>query len=276
MNRERVCLCGADMPLLLRGHRLRCPVCRSFFDAGQTAGAPRYDDTYARDRNHFDPVLGRLKRRSLDRWLARTGLAEQLGKWQVCEVGFGGGACLTDLFHRAAAVYGIEANTANLDHAQRMGVPADHLFAAQSLPVRLPTLIDLWLFQDSFEHIPDPAAFARWLASNSATDSRVLLVAPLAGSLSERLAGRWWPHRVPDHHFHWPAAGLQAFWRHHGFVAERRFFPWKEVSAEMLIRHLGVLTGRSLPVPAAAARLCFPFNLGEIGLLLRRRAEAVQ
>lgn len=276
MTLARTCLCGAGVPLLRRGHRACCPACGSFFDAEHVAAPLHYDEGYARDRNHFDPALGRLKRRSLDRWLARTGLAGRLGGWRVCEVGFGGGACLVDLSRRAAAVYGIEANTANLDHARRMGVRGEHLFSAQTLPARLPALIDLWLFQDSFEHIPDPAGFARWLAENSAIDARVLLVAPLAGSMSERLAGRWWPHRVPDHHFHWSAAGLQTFWGRQGFVVERRFFPWKDVSAEMLIRHVGVLIRHEMPVPSGAAKLCFPLNFGEIGLVLRRRTEGLR
>lgn len=276
MTPARACLCGAGMPLLTRGHRARCPACGSFFDAEHVAATPRYDEDYARDRNHFDPALGRLKRLSLDRWLTRTGLAGRLGDWRVCEVGFGGGACLAELSHRAAAVYGIEANAANLEHARRMGVPADHLFPVGALPSRLPVPIDLWLFQDSFEHIPDPAGFVRWLAANSAIDAHVLLVAPLAGSVSERLTGRWWPHRVPDHHFHWSAAGLRAFWQRQGFGIERRFFPWKHVSAEMLIRHFGVLIGRALPVPAGAAKLCFPLNFGEIGLVVRRNVEATR
>lgn len=263
------CLCGAAAPLHVRGHRALCPICGSFFDAEHAVGTLRYDADYSRDRNHFDPVLGRLKRRSLDRWLDRTGLAVGLAGWRVCEVGFGGAACLVDMHRRAAATYGIEANAANLAHAQRLGIPAARLFAADSLPARLPDPMDLWLFQDSFEHIPDPAAFVRWVRDSSAPGARVLLVAPLAGSLSERLAGRWWPHRVPDHHFHWSKVGLATLWGVHGFTVDRQFFPWKDVSAEMLIRHFGVLCRRNLPVPAVAARWSVPFNFGEIGVVLR-------
>lgn len=274
MTTRQECWCGSGASLRVRGHRATCSACGSFFDLGREPGTVRYDESYSRKRNHFDPMLGALKRGSLDRWLRQTGLDLLLTGWRVCEVGFGGAACLADLHHRAASVFGIEANRANLDHARLLGVPAEHLFAADALPERLPQPIDLWLFQDSFEHIPDPAAFACWVVDNSTPDARVLLVAPLAGSLSERLAGRWWPHRVPDHHFHWSRAGLAALWGRYGFAVERSFLPLKDVSVEMVLRHLGVLTGLRMPIPAAVAQWRMPFNIGQIGVVLRRREAA--
>ena len=96
---------------------------------------------------------------------------------------------------------------------RRTGVAAD-LYLVDELPARLDDPVDLWLFQDSFEHIPDPAAFVAWMTASSAPNAEILLVAPRADSLSRRMMGRWWPHKLPDHQFHWSRAGLVAFRRY--------------------------------------------------------------
>ena len=251
------------------GHRLRCAACGSFFDRDSLAQEFVYDASYPAERGHFDPEVGALKVRSLERWL-RAAALDPSGR-VVCEVGFGGGHTLGWLAARAAHTFGIEAVEANLENAKRLGVSDVMRFADCREPLSHP--VDLWLFLDSFEHLPEPARFLRWLAASSAPAARVLLVAPEAGSPSERLLGALWPHRLPDHSFHWSRRGLEELYRAHGFRTVAEFRPTKSVSGAMVVNHLS----RTLPLLhplAGTARwlrwLRLDFNLGEMGLVLER------
>src|SRR6185436_7605219 len=154
----------AQAPALLCEHPLEsarresfrhvCGVCGSFWDLDSLRTQVAYDASYAAERGHFDPTVGALKARTLRRWL-RVGKVALRGK-RVCEVGFGGGTCLPLLAQLARRVYGIETNAAAIDQVRATGVRAQ-LLLAESLPAILPEPMDLWLFQDVFEHLPDPA-----------------------------------------------------------------------------------------------------------------------
>jgi len=237
-----------------------------------------YGDDYPAARGHHDPETGRCKVRTLERWLGELGV-DVRGR-TVCEVGFGGGACLAALAARGASVLGIEPVAANRAHAQSLGIPSERIFAAEPLP-RLPAPPDLWLFQDSFEHVADPGAVVQWLARESAArSSSVLLVAPDAAAPSRALMGPLWIHNVPDHDVHYSRAGVAAIFARAGFRVAREFRPIKCVSSRMLWNHL-----RTLLRAPAATRRAFRlgpstwFNFGEMGLWLerdddRRQAEA--
>jgi SAM-dependent methyltransferase len=252
-------------------HRLRCAACGSFFDRDALAAEFVYDAAYPAERLHFDPEVGALKVRSLERWLRQLAL-EPRGQ-VVCEVGFGGGFCLRWLAERAAHAFGVEAVESNLAHAKQLGVADVRRFADCREP--LPRPVDLWLFLDSFEHLPEPARFLAWLAASSAPRARVLLVAPEAGSPSERWLGRLWPHRLPDHRFHFSRAGLEGLFAAHGFRKLAEFDPAKAVSGAMVVNHLARTLPWLRPLAALAPRLRslrLDFNLGEMGLLLGREA----
>jgi hypothetical protein len=261
-------LCGHAAGLREDGYRLRCRACGSFFDAAAARAAFRYDTSYPEQRGHFDPEVGAMKVRSLERWL-RLAEIEPKGR-VVCEVGFGGAHTLRRLAERGAHVYGVEAVEANLAHARALGLADVYPFDAWTA---LPRPVELWLFLDSFEHLPEPDRFLAWLAASSAADARVLLVAPEAGSRSERWLGALWPHRLPDHRFHWSRAGLKERFAAHGFCEEARFEPTKSVSAPMLAAHLAHRFPFLAPLARAARALRgvrVDFNLGEMGLVLRR------
>jgi methyltransferase family protein len=264
-------LCGHSGPGRRDGYRDRCPTCGSFWDRDSSARPFAYDDVYPEQRSHLDPAVGALKVATLERWLRHLGL--DVSALAVCEVGFGGPACLSFLNRRAAWAGGIEVVDANLGAAAEEGVPADRLFHGASLPASLDRAIDLWIFQDSFEHLPDPAAFVAWMTASSSARARILIVAPRAGSTSERLLGRLWPHKLPDHHFHWSKAGILGWFAGRGFDVDKEFRPDKVVSGGMVLAHLAHklgLAGRGR-VASLVPALSFSFNLGEMGLLLRRR-----
>ena len=263
-------LCGHGSAALREaGHRLRCSVCGSFFDRDALAHEFVYDVSYPAERGHFDPEVGAMKVRSLERWLRAASL-DPSGRI-VCEVGFGGAHCLRWLAGRAARAFGVEAVEANLAHARELGLADVRHFAECREP--LPAPVELWLFLDSFEHLPDPERFLGWLVSSSAPRARVLLVAPEAGSPSERRLGRLWPHRLPDHRFHWSRAGLTALYRAHGFRQLAEFAPTKSASGAMVVGHLTRMLPLLRPLGGASRwlrGLRLDFNLGEMGLVLER------
>jgi hypothetical protein len=251
------------------GHEATCPACGSFWDLDARRRQFVYDESYVEGRAFQDRAVQRLKVRTLRAWLRAAGIDPR--GLHVCEVGFGHGACLEYLCGSAACLTGIEANAASLEYLRAKHLPLG-LFAFDRLPERLARPVDLWLFQDSFEHIPTPASFVDWLARSSAPTARILLVAPEAASLSQRLMGSLWPHRVPDHPFHWSRRGLVDFFARRGFSLRRSFFPIKFVSPAMASRHLAHKLGRRafLLSGVLAERIVLPFNVGEMGLVLAR------
>jgi hypothetical protein len=251
--------------------RLVCRTCGSYWDLESRQKEVAYDASYPAKRGHFDPRIGALKVRSLKRWV-RSAALELRGK-HVCEVGFGGGTCLPYLLAESRKVSGIEANDSAIERVRESGSKAD-LLRVGSLPPKLADPVDVWLFQDSFEHIPDPADFMTWMVANSGRNAEILIVLPRGDSLSQRLMGRFWPHKLPDHQFHWSRAGLGEFMAKRGFAIQLSFFPIKFASPQMVLAHLVHKAGGSdkLREMLAGARLAFPLNFGEMGLLLRRKS----
>lgn len=260
--------CHPDQPLPAELRAWwRCPRCGTRV-RGDGGAAPEYADDYPAARGHHDPEVGRCKVRTLERWLGALHL--NVAGLTVCEVGFGGGACLAALRARGARVLGLEPVAANRAHARALGVPPESLFPAEPLPA-LPHAPELWLFQDSFEHVPDPNALCTWVARESAPRARVLLVAPDAGAPSRALMGPLWLHNVPDHRIHYSRGGVAAIFARAGFRVVRSFRPVKCISAAMVWSHLRLLAGA--PRDARISRpggLHVWFNLGELGLLLER------
>jgi SAM-dependent methyltransferase len=248
-----------------------CVVCGSFWDVESRSASVQYDASYPEHRGHFDPQVGELKVKSLMHWIERAGVS--LAGKHVLEVGFGGGTCLPYLTANARKVSGIEANASAIERVRQTGTTAD-LLQVGALPERLSEPVDLWLFQDSFEHIPDPAPFMRWVVDNSAPRAEMLMVLPRADSRSQRLLGRFWPHKLPDHEFHWSQPGLVEFMAKRGFTLDRTFFPIKFASPQMVIAHLVHKLGGSdrLRGLLSGTGLAFPLNFGEMGLRLVRSA----
>jgi len=229
----------------------------------------RYDDSYPVQRGHFEEKIGRLKTKTLRRWLTKTG-TEVLGR-TVCEVGFGSGFCLRELRQEAASVYGIEAVQANIDNAAGLGLSEDHLMLAGRLR-ELPDKVDVWLFQDSFEHIEDSGSFMEWLVRNSSSSAKLLMVLPRADCASRYASGRLWPHRLADHRFHWSKRGLVEFMAARSFHLAVCFSPFKYVSVGMILNHLSIKFGVAMP-RYIGRDLPFLFNIGEMGMVFRRKTQ---
>jgi hypothetical protein len=264
-------LCHPEQQGILRGQRATCPRCGSFWDLESCAANAGYTETYPSQHLHFDPEIGRLKVATLDRWLSDLGV-DVKGE-TVCEVGFGGGFCLAHLQRRAQDVFGIETISASLSHAASLGIPPAHLFPFQRRPDHLPKAVSLWLFQDSFEHILDVGAFMPWVAANSSPATLLLVVAPDATSWSCRLLGRYWPHKLPEHLFHWSPDGLIALFGRYGFGLMRRFKTPKRISTGQVANHLSLMPSLRPSGPVLkriVPRIEAWFNIGEMGLVFQR------
>ena len=210
-----------------------------------------------------------MKRRTLERWLA--GCELDVSGRTVCEVGFGGAHCLKLVSEQAARSFGIEAVEENLARARALD--GSEVFGFDELPERLPAPVDLWLLLDSFEHLPEPDAFLEWMAASSAAGARALVVAPEADSASERALGRLWPHKLPDHAFHWSRAGLSEIFARHGFQPASEFHPGKYVSGAMIASHVGHKFPALTPLASvlkALGGVRLYFNVGQMGLTFEK------
>ena len=254
-----------------RAYRAECQSCGSYWDLESLGARVAYNENYPEQRGHFDPRVGALKARTLRRWLRVSNLT-LTGK-TVCEVGFGGGSCLPLLSEESDHVVGLEVNQTAIDRAHAAGIRAE-LLRVDPLPTPSRD-IDLWVFQDSFEHIPDPTSFVTWMNAHSTAAAEILIVLPRGDSVSRRLLGRLWPHKLPDHEFQWSRSGLEQFMARFGWRVDRDFDTLKFVSPQMLVAH--ALHHAGVPPRARSwlggAAFALLFNFGEMGLVLRREGR---
>jgi SAM-dependent methyltransferase len=252
-----------------RAYRAECGACGSYWDLESLNAHVEYDASYPEMRGHFDPRVGALKVRTLRHWLRRTNVT--LDGKTVCEVGFGGGTCLPFLAEHASHLVGLEVNQSAIDRVRDTGIRAE-LLRVDPLPTPS-RAIDLWIFQDSFEHIPQPAPFVEWMNAHSAPAAEILVVLPRGDAVSRRMMGRMWPHKLPDHQFQWSRAGLLEFMERAGWEVRTDFFALKFVSPQMLVAHALHHAGAPPRVRRwlGGAAFALPFNFGEMGLVFRRR-----
>lgn len=248
-----------------RSRWLYCPVCATCIRS-ESEAVDVYTDEYPQARGHHDAAVGRCKVRTLERWLEE--LRIKIAGRIVCEIGFGGAACLAALQGAGATVFGLEPVAANRAHAERLGIPRTHVFDVDPLP-GLPRKPDLWLLLDSFEHVPDPNRLVAWMANQSKPNAQVLLVAPDAKSISRKLMGRFWLFESADHLVHYSRKGVAIIFARAGFRLVRSFRPVKLISLGMAWNNLRLLA--RMPSDGGSIRVNGPriwVNIGQMGLLL--------
>ncbi len=254
----------------MKGARAFCPFCHSFWDLKYSDNEFHYDENYPRERYHFESKIGDYKRASLSAWL--RSLRIDLKSLTVLEVGFGSGFCLQMLNNESSCVYGVEAVAVNIEHAVGLGLPRERLFLHNELPRQLESKVDFWIFQDSFEHLVSHQDFITWVVNNSSDCAQIMLVAPDATSWSSRLIWPLWPHRVPDHQFHWSKKGVEDFFLKNGFKLQEQFYPGKYFglrTAWSQIRRM--LNWDWLRfVEQSCPNIPLKINIGEMGLIFSR------
>jgi hypothetical protein len=253
------------------GFRYICTKCGSFWDLESLAIPFEYTNMYPLERGHFNKAVGLLKIKTLENWLNLLNI--DLTDLVVCEVGFGGGHCLSYLERKARAAFGIEVIASALRNAADSGIRQDRLLSYNDIGGAKIDRIDFWVFQDSFEHLEHPREFVHWLSLHSNRESRVLMVLPRADSLSRRFMGRFWIHKTKDHQYHWSKSALITLFSSFGFRLSTTFYPLKFISFPTVITHLGHMLksaslkkiGMTFPVEGI-----IPLNFGEMGLLFTK------
>ncbi len=254
----------------------RCSACGSVADKKAYLDFQKkilYDASYPEKRSHFDPYVGECKVDTLKSWLQKLDL--DVKGMRVCEVGFGAGYTLKALMKLGGHVTGIEVVKENLEFAASLGIPKENLVNFNDLDRVNPNQFDLWIFQDSFEHLLNPKDFLFWLSKNSKPSCKILIVAPQADSISFKILGPLWPHLIEDHVFHWSKQGIVKFFSSFGFFESASFNPKKVVSLSTLMNHLGHFSKFS-PTLMTRIQKFLPqysvkFNIGEMGILFSRK-----
>jgi hypothetical protein len=268
--------CHLDIPLSLGSISLNwihCPDCGSMVRQSARQGLPNYDDQYPNQRGHYDPLVGEGKKRSLQRWLSELSIRPE--NEVICEVGFGAGWGLQMLHEQGAYVMGLEPIAANREHAEKLGIPAGGLFDVDPLP-SLPRKPSLWLFLDSFEHVPDPSTLLVWLGQESSpTKAMVLLVSPDAGSLSRRIMGPLWPFHGPDHWVHYTLKGVKGLFGRQGFHMIRKFEPTKFLPMDLVIQYVRLAHPRlKFIIPQWFPQWRFWIRMGQMGLVFQHNESS--
>ena len=253
--------------------RTICPICGSFYDNKYKDNNFVYDDSYPEKRSHFDKNVLKNKIKSARNFISKLDISLE-GK-NVLEVGFGSGDTLPIYKELGAITFGLEAVKINVENAVKLGIDRKNLFLVEELPEEFPVKIDVFVFFDSFEHIPDQYKFVEWMRKNSASGAQILLIAPKADSLSQKIMWPFWAHRIPDHQFHWSEPGLIDLFKGYSFAKIKSFLPLKSVTVRTLVIHVGMIF-QIKSAPALLVKIFNPilnislwFNIGEHGLIFK-------
>ncbi len=228
----------------------------------------QYTGGYQDQRGHYDDPIRQYKVQSFHTFLQAAQI--QLNPQDtVLEVGFGGGAVLEDLAKTQNFVFGIEAHEVALAAMVERGFPREHLSTQLADLVRFKKPLDYLFYLDSFEHLLDPQQHLAELKLFVKTGSRAVVVTPRVDSLSRQFLGDYWPHNVPEHWVFYSHQGLIFLWEKNGWRVKHEWAPQKKVSAEMVLRHLG-LGSLSTQLQPLTSSIHVWLSLGEMGVVFEK------
>lgn len=249
----------------------RCPACATQWRP-EGATFCSYDTHYFRDRAHDDTEspIGRAKLETFRRFWGTIASIQPPGP--VLEIGCSAGLALRAGLEAGLDVYGFDVTRDVLPLVEANGITPERVTVGDvgDIPNRNYAVC---AFFDSFEHVPEPAPFLDRLTEVLAPDCRLLMVLPMADTLSNRLLGSLWPHYLPDHWVHYSKKGLIALLNTRGFKLEQWFYPAKKVPAQMVRRHLAMRWPWAAKLACCNASLWF--NIGERGSLWKRTGRPV-
>jgi SAM-dependent methyltransferase len=194
----------------------------------------------------------------------------------ILEVGCSAGFSLRVALDMGLDIYGLEVNKNVIESLSGQGISADRI-SVNGLRAFVNKRFEAVAFFDSFEHLPDPRGFLSELTAYLLDGAYIIIVLPNGGSISRKVLGRYWPHYVIDHWVHYTLRGIRMLLSVYNIKIINSFYPIKDVSLEMIIRHMVI--HRNLPINILdkfriVSSLRFPFNIGEIGLICRYNREA--
>lgn len=257
-------LCGAgdprDSPYAEEPFRVvRCGQCRLWYlsprlTAQATDALYRDDDYFAGDESGYTDYGSqeRSLRRTFRRLLRRLEAMDATGG-RLLEVGSGLGYLLDEARPYFAARDGIELSLKAAEAASTLSGATVHR-DLDALPAE--ARYDCILALHVIEHIHDPVAFTKRLASHLAPGGTLVLAAPDMGSFWRRIMGRRWPSfKYPEHVSFFDADTMPRLFRAAGFEAVRPLpyahdFPLSEILAKLHIPAPRLAGAVIVPLPA--------------------------
>lgn len=174
MTGPRPCPVCAAPSVPVNGWLSRCPACAFEFSSLAPGGGTGIEGLETLRKHNFELLLDRLEERT------------DLKRGRVLEVGPADGWFLEAAARRGARVRGIEPDPGLARAARERGLEVETGFFPDDLQDRGP--YELIVFNDVFEHLPDPAAALRRTVELLAPGGLLALNLPSSGGVLYRLA----------------------------------------------------------------------------------------
>jgi SAM-dependent methyltransferase len=227
-----------------------------------------------------EAAVKRVKQADFSRYLREVGPLPAGARLLDC-------GASTGLVIELAKGQGLDAYAIELSHfgaeACRQVVDADHVYEGEVenawFPANPEARFEIITLLDVIEHVRDPRAVLRWVASHLSPGGSLLLVTPQVDSLSHRLMSRWWFHYHIEHLWYFSRASLTALLVEAGFAIGKICPVYKTFSFDYFSSFAKILALRdqcmhpAIPrtfsfldhiFPSQLRSLPFPFPVGEM------------
>ncbi len=263
-------LCGAPQRLLFRKHGwdfVRCGACglvslaplptpatlEAHYEASYTSG------TYGAVFAAAEAVRTAIARRRFE--LVAPALPP--GRW--LDVGASTGSFVALAAAAGMAAEGIELSDVAVARARARGLTVHRAHAETFAPPQRFAAVTAF---DVTEHLLDPGAFVRRVATWLEPTGALALTVPNVASLAARLLGRQWFYYVPPEHVHYfTPATIRRLLEKNGFGEVRVRTFCKPLTVEYSLAAIGAFYPRLGPVTAGISQW-LPAGLRSVGLAL--------
>lgn len=184
---------------------------------------------------------------------------------RLLEVGSYAGVFLTICQERGFDVTGVEPSVWGADVARAAGVTVRQGTAEKMLSDSDGDSFDAVTSWDVIEHVPDPAAFLRLLASCAKPGGYVIVSTMVRDNWFARMTGKRWPWLIPMHLHYFDFAAVQSLGHQCGLTLVKTTPHVHWTSATYALTRLLRLPGRSPRITGRTlSRIVFPVRLGDV------------